>query len=190
MSNIRRRINSSLNANKLFNVPPEIFFVPEVQICPYCGKSLIILKTQSKQVFTLHIGCFFAKEWLMKCSHCGNEKVYSSNELHQLVPPDSNYGYDVINLIGQLTYSENKQAREIKVILETEFNVPISVSGIEYLSKKYVIYLVAIHENNISKIVERINSNGGYILHLDALGSKVGKKIIRVRQKITWTSFV
>lgn len=121
----------------------------------------------------------------MKCSNCGNEEVYSSDELRRLVPPNSNYGYDVINLIGQLTYSENKQAREIKVILETEYNIPVSISEIEYLSKKYIIYLLAIHENNISKIVERINSDGGYILHIDALGSKAGKKIISAFDSIS-----
>jgi len=121
----------------------------------------------------------------MKCSHCENEEIYSSNELNQLVPPDSNYGYDVINLIGELTYSENKQAREIKIILETEYNIPISISGIEYLSKKYIIYLLAVHENSISKIVERINSNGGYILHVDALGSKVGKTIMSAFDSIS-----
>jgi len=52
----------------------------------------------------------------MKCSHCENENIYSSNELQQLVPPNFNYGYDVINLIGKLTYFENKQANEIKML--------------------------------------------------------------------------
>ena len=162
-----------------------MFFSPEVRYCPCCGSKLVILNIQPRDIFTLHIGYFKAGKCLMKCSHCENEKIYSSNELHRLVPPDSNYGYDVINLIGQLTYSENKQAREIKIILKTEYNIPISISGIEYLSKKYIIYLLAVHENNISKIVERINSNGGYILHTDALGSKAGKKIISALDSIS-----
>ena len=175
---IKKRINNSLNINNLFTVTPEVFFYPEIRYCPFCGKQLIILNIQPRDIFTLHIGYFKAGKCLMKCNRCENEKIYSSNELQRLVPPDSNYGYDVINLIGQLTYSENKQTREIKVILETEYNIPISISGIEYLSKKYIIYLLAVHENNIGKIVERINSNGGYILHIDALGSKSGKKLI------------
>ena len=81
-----------------------MFFSPEVRHCPCCGSKLIILNIQPRDIYTLHIGYFKAEKCLMKCSHCENEEIYSSNELHQLVPPDSNYGYDVINLIGELTY--------------------------------------------------------------------------------------
>ena len=45
--------------------------------------------------------------------------------------------------------------------------------------------MLAVHENNISKIVERINANGGYILHIDALGSKAGKKIMSAFDSIS-----
>ncbi|MEA3452129.1 MAG: hypothetical protein U9Q83_09545 [Bacteroidota bacterium] len=70
------------------------------------------------------------------------------------------------------------KAHEVKLELQKR-NIPISVSEVEYLSKKFIIYLSAVQEENNTGIVEMMNANGGYILHIDALGgTKGGQRLI------------
>jgi hypothetical protein len=70
------------------------------------------------------------------------------------------------------------QAVEIKLLLKEEHNIPISVSEVEYLSKKFIVYLAEIQDKYNLKIVDCMKNNGGYILHLDALGGTGGDRLI------------
>lgn len=126
----------------------------------------------------MHVGGLQVTETLLKCNKCQHKQVYRSQELHNIVPEGSNYGYDVMTYIGESMFSNHKQAGEIQTLLQKR-NIPISISEIEYLARKFIIYLSVAHERNSSGIVEIMNDNGGYILHLDALGgSKGGERLI------------
>ena len=112
----------------------------------------------------------------MGCKQCN--RTYRSEELCALVPSASNYGYDVMVYIGESTFFNHRQAKEIQASLRKR-NISISASEIDYLSKKFIIYLSLVHEYNNGGIVEIMDANGGYILHLDALGgSKGGERLI------------
>ncbi len=162
----------------LFTGELKIPFMPEQTICPDCSASLNVHKTKERTVFTLHIGGFIAKETLLKCNNCQNETIYYSEKLLQLVPPACNYGYDVMVYIGEETFLRHMQGAELQQALQIR-NIQISISEIEYLAKKFIIYLSAIHEKYNLEIVEAMDSNGGYILHLDALGgAKGGERLI------------
>lgn len=130
-------------------------------------------KTKEKTVFTLHIGEFTAKETLLKCHNCKNETVYGSEELLKLVPAGCGYGYDVMVYIGESMFLRHMQGAEIQQALQMR-DIQISISEVEYLSRKFIIYLSAIHEKYHLEILETMDSNGGYILHLDALGGTNG----------------
>lgn len=162
----------------LFKSCPGVNFEPEVEICPDCQAPLNVYKTKFRKIFTMHIGGLDVKETLLKCNRCSNSVIYTSEELHNLVPEGSNYGYDVMTYIGEIMFSNHKQAGEIQALLQAQ-NIPISVSEVEHLGQRFVTYLSVTHEQNSTGIVEIMDENGGYMLHLDALGgTKGGERLI------------
>lgn len=160
----------------LFSYPPVVEFCPSLTHCSACASELKVQKTCSRTVSTLHVGQFQAREVVMVCKQCN--QTYRSEELCALVPPGSNFGYDVMVYVGESMFFNHRQAKEIQTSLR-KLNVPISVSEIEYLSRRFIVYLSLVHERNNSGIIEIMDANGGYILHLDALGgSNGGERLI------------
>jgi hypothetical protein len=162
----------------LFSEPPDLPFYPGIEICPDCQRNLKVYKTTTRKVFTLHIGCFFAKETLLYCGECKANNIYRAEELSRHIPANSNYGYDIIIYIGEAMFIKHLQAVEIQILLKKEYNIPVSISEIEYLSKKFIVYIAEIQEKYNFKIVDCMKNNGGYILHLDALGGTGGDRLI------------
>lgn len=171
-------ISAFINTSNLFPEPPDLSFYPEIEICPDCQRNLKVYKTTTRKVFTLHIGCFFAKETLLYCGACKANNIYRADELSRYIPANSNYGYDIIIYIGEAMFIKHLQAVEIQILLKKEYNVPVSISEIEYLSKKFIVYIAEIQEKYNFKIVDCMKNNGGYILHLDALGGTGGDRLI------------
>jgi len=168
-----------LSLVNLFDKPPIIPFNPVIEICPNCGCELVLIKTTpSRQVYTLHIGEFRANKKFYQCNKCNEPQVFTTDDIENLVPQNCNYGYDVMIYIGESMFMNHLQAIEIKLLLKEEYNIPISVSEVEYLSKKFVVYLAEIQDKYSLKIVDCMKNNGGYILHLDALGGTGGDRLI------------
>jgi len=169
------RNGNNVSPSSLFRGKPDILFdaAPEVGQC--CGRSPKQLKTREKTVYTMHIGGFIAQEKIVKCGLC--DRIYHSTELLEIVPPGCVYGYDVMIHIGESMFFGHRQATEIQLELR-KLNIPVSVSEVEYLARKFIIYLAIVHERNNTGIVEMMDSNGGYILHIDALGDKGGQRLI------------
>jgi len=59
-----------------------------------------------------------------------------------------------------------RNEREIQAELK-ERNISISIRGIGYLVRKFVIYLAILHRESCDKIKQLLTLKGGYILHLD-----------------------
>ena len=146
--------------------------------CPNCGSKLNVLKTKARKVYTLHIGEFTANSTFCSCNKCKESQVFGGEGIKKLVPDNSNYGYDVLIYIGESMFINHLQAIEIQMLLEKDYNIPISVSEIEYSAKKFIVYIAEIQEKYNFKIVECMKNNGGYILHLDALGGAGGDRLI------------
>lgn len=111
-------------------------------------------------------------ETLLFCpdhKYIGNSiKKYDSPELNQIVPPYSNYAYDVSVHIGISRFLHHKQKSEIQHELKIEYGIKISDSGITYLSDNFLIYCMCVHEQASARINEVQDKRGGYILHIDA----------------------
>ena len=60
-----------------------------------------------------------------------------------------------------------RNIQEIKSQLK-ESNIAISESEIEYLAKKFIVYLAIAHKESREKLKKFMNQKGGYILHLDS----------------------
>jgi hypothetical protein len=161
----------ALSLQKLFPEPPVISF--DIRNEDGCADEYSVVKSTMKTVSTLHLGTFHAKNTII-ATEAGN---IGSQELLSIVAPGTSFGFDVIVAIGDMMFSEHKQASEIQTWLTHE-NIDISESEVEYLSRKYIIYLSLVHEQNTTRITEIMSKNGGYILHLDALGAKGGERLM------------
>ena len=140
-------------------------FRPEQEDCPHCRKPLKVLKTKGRGVVTLHIGRFNAQETIRICDRC--RRTYGSQELARLVPPGCNFGYDLLVHVGQALFLRHRRSQEISDELAAQ-NVRISPSEVEYLAKKFIVYLAMAHRQAAPAIQQAMHVNGGYILHLDA----------------------
>ena len=158
---------SGLSSRRLFKQVPTIQFSPEIEQCPQCGQPLQVLKTETRNVFTLHIGKFVAHHTIYKCSRCKSASSYPSQELNSIVPKCSNFGYDVLVYVGKAIYQRYQTSVEVKGELNA-LNVPISSSEVNYLAQIFIIYLAIAHRNITNKINDAFHNNGGYILHIDS----------------------
>jgi hypothetical protein len=124
-----------------------------------------VLKTKRRSVVTLHIGRFMAVETLGVCEDC--RRTYGSPELARLVPAGGNFGYDILVYAGQALFLRHRRSQEISDELAAR-NVRISPSEVEYLARKFIVYLALAHRQAAPAIQQAMHARGGYILHLDA----------------------
>jgi len=147
----------------LFPQPPVIRFIPSRQECS-CGAPMLVQKTRQKKVWRM-TGPIIAHETVKKCPDCG--VVWSSDTLRQMVPVRSNVAYDVMVFVGKSMYQRHKTTEEIRAELAIR-NVHLCASEIDYLGRKFILYLARAHRKAIPQIRESMTLSGGYILHLDA----------------------
>ena len=119
-----------------------------------------------RKVATMDIGIFMAREVIFKCRECG--RVYTSEQLQELVPAWCNLGYDVLVSVGMACFVEHRNEKEIQRRLKKN-NIIISMSEIRYLARKFIIYLAQAHKESSGKLKEMIQNRGGYILHVDSM---------------------
>ena len=110
-------------------------------------------------------GPMFAHETVRKCPGCG--AVLGADTLRQIVPARSNVAYDVLVFVGRSMYERYKTTEEIRTELALR-NVHLCPSEIDYLGRKFILYLAHAHRQAIPRIRKSMTFRGGYILHLDA----------------------
>jgi hypothetical protein len=147
----------------LFPQPPVIRFAPQKKVC-LCGTRLLVQKTRRKKVLQM-TGPMIAHETLSQCPSCGN--IFGCDTLRQLVPARSNVAYDVMVFVGRALYQRHRTTEEIRAELATR-NVLLCASEINYLGRKFILYVARAHRQAIPRIRETTALAGGYILHLDA----------------------
>jgi hypothetical protein len=147
----------------LFPNPPVIRFQPEKNRCS-CGGSLLVQKTRHKTVFCM-TGPFKAHETLYHCRTC--QQVYRSSDLRHIVARFCNVAWDVLVFVGKSLFlkclTTDQVCHELKIR-----NIELSPSEVEYLGRKFVLYLALAHRQATPRIEQAMNRSGGYILHLDA----------------------
>jgi hypothetical protein len=158
-----KQLSMDTSPAALFPQPPIIRFSPSRGECS-CGVRLLVQKTREKKVWRM-TGPIIAHETVKKCPDCG--VVLSSDTLRQLVPVGSNVAYDVMVVVGKSMYQRHKTTEEIRAELATR-NVHLCASEIDYLGRKFILYLACAHRRAIPRIRKSITLSGGYILHLDA----------------------
>lgn len=147
----------------LFSETPRLSFYPANKQCD-CGRETTILKTSSKTIATLDIGEFKAIETQNICKHC--QQTDRSDELRCLTPHRGKFGFDVIEFIGRALFLRCRNETEIQSELALR-NIPISVSEIGFLGKRFIVYLLLAHKECQKELKQIMQSKGGYILHMD-----------------------
>jgi len=131
-----------------------------------------VLKTQETTIKSLRYVKFTARETILFCpdhKYDGENLIkYDSDELNQLVPPYSNFAYDVIVFVGISRFFHNKQKFEVQEELLIKYGLHISDGGITNLCDRFLIYTKCVHELACLEIQSVIEERGGYILHIDA----------------------
>ena len=122
-------------------------------------------KTRRKRVLTL-LGPFIAHETVAQCELCS--RTFPSDPLLRLVGPRCNVAFDVMVFVGEALFRRHRNAQEVRSEL-IKRNVRLSISEIEYLGRKFVLYLALAHQRATPRIRQAMELSGGYILHLDAM---------------------
>jgi len=166
LSHHLEQLHGNLSLGALFSDKPLIRFIPDLNGCPRCHRASRVWKTHRREVATLGIGHFIAHETQGYCPHCEGRPVFPAEDLHQLVPPGTRYGYDVLVHVGNALFSRCRNSKEIRRELG-EKNIDISLREIDYLGRRFIVYLALVHEQSHEALKQFMGSTGGYILHLD-----------------------
>jgi len=160
---VLKQLSIDTSPATLFPEPPVIRFRPQEEECS-CGSRLLVQKTRQKKVLKM-TGPLIAHETIMQCPAC--DKVFGSHALLQRVSARSNVAYDVMVFVGRAMYQRYRTTEEIRAELAVH-NVFLSPSEVNYLGRKFILYLARAHQQTIPRIRENMSMAGGYMLHLDA----------------------
>jgi len=157
------KLKQEILPGKLFPQPPVIRFRHDRDVCQ-CTTPLVVQKTRRKNVQSM-TGPFIAHETLLCCPQC--ERVYTSETLRQLVANRCNVAWDVVVFVGQSLFRHHRITEHIRRDLQA-LNINLCPSEIEYLGRKFIMYLALAHRQAVPRIKQAMQQSGGYILHLDA----------------------
>lgn len=162
LTSYRDKISKAISTSNLFEKSPTLYFYPENKDCKQ--SDVKVLKSRKKNVVTLDIGPFCAKETIL--ANSADTTVYQSEELRALTPYRCTYGYDILVYVGYALFvrccSEGRIIEEL-----TDRNVSISQREIGFLGKKFIAYLAIAHQQSRLRLKEHMALRGGYVLHLD-----------------------
>ena len=158
-----QKLTQHVSSSGLFPKRPRLYFAPKASVCT-CGGSLNVLKTRTRDLASLAIGHFNAHVTETICTDC--RKTFKSEELQRLVAPKSTFGFDIMVFVGEALFKHSCNGRSIKNQL-AEKNIFISLREIDYLGKRFIIYLALAHRQSQKELKQFFKVQGGYILHLD-----------------------
>jgi len=156
-------------------IPAIVFRYPS-HVCPECRAHLIAYKTERRIVRSYSMGEFTAIHRIMKCSNHGT--LFRSSMLESLVSPHCTYANDIMVEAAMGRFIKGYSCSEISAGL----NNSISESHVRLLSNRGMDILMEIHEENIPRLKDAMNS---YILQIDGTTDSEFSMVIVVRDAIS-----
>ncbi len=143
--------------------------------CPLCAGPMLVQKTAPRSGQTLAHGPFEAQETHHACAaECrwpsGALVTRRADCLCEALMPGSNFGYDVMVLVGQQRFLRHRQREEIQSALHDEHGIPISTGEVSELSHRFTQYLARLHRARAGLLAAALAADGGWPLHVDATG--------------------
>jgi hypothetical protein len=84
--------------------------------------------------------------------------------------PGSNYGYDVMVLVGQQRFGHHKQRVEIQSVLQNEHGITISTGEVSELTRRFTQYLARLHRARSRLLADALAADGVWPMHVDSTG--------------------
>lgn len=166
MRGLLQQINDKHTLNKVIGSIPVLNFCSNMDTCIECDAPLMVEKVKSRVVYTVAYGQISARETIKMCPDC--RVKYRSRELPQIVKSGSNYSYDCMVEAGTLRYDHTRQIVEIQDIFKSKHHLLVSATQVRRMTYSYLDYLGRLHYSSVEKINSTIESQGGYILHVDS----------------------
>lgn len=143
-----------------------------------------MLKTRTRTVTTLEGGRTTLREVLTHCvDHPG--RVHRSEDLMDMTPPRSAYGWDVVVHIGLQRFSEHRQVSEISKDLLVAHGVDVPERTVHHLATRFIEYWTAVHLESIETIRDALEEGGGHVLHLDATQENGSRPLFVAKEGLT-----
>jgi hypothetical protein len=162
----RKQTQQIFDPSRVFSKTPELCFAPDVSMCT-CGSPLHVRKTEARTIVTRHLGAFKAHETILQCSSEPCQNVFYCDDLDRLVASGARFGYDILEYVGRSMWCDKRAISEIRQNLLQQ-NILICEREIAYLAKKFVLYLVELHESKQDEIRRFLHRGSGYFLHFDS----------------------
>jgi hypothetical protein len=143
--------------------------------CPSCHGPMLVEKTVLRTGRTMELGSFTARETVTVCAaRCrypsGQLVTGRVEELARRLPPGDVAGYDLLVHVGLARFLGRRQREEIRADLLRENGLSISSGEVSTLSRRFLCYLRALHEERSPALAEALRHDGGWPLHIDATG--------------------
>ena len=155
----------------------QVYFSPEINLCPHCHSSLqrshIAWK---KYLFTLK-GTFRVTSYAYHCTNktCPKpQKLYRSAEAEMLSLKFYQFSLDVIAKIGHLYFKEHQTIDQIPQTLK---KLHISRSEVNLLCQAYLALTTANRQQDTSYL-DKVRANGGITLALDGVQPEKGNETL------------
>ena len=165
-------------------VTQERVLTPERERCPSCGQRLWIAYHKQRRVVRLD-GVW---RLTLRIRRCRNQacalyhQPYVPEEIGAWVLPQAEFGLDVIALVGQLRYREQRSVPQIHRALQ-ERGVCIAERSVTVLLHRYE-ELVALRLADATRLREQLAEQGGVILAIDGLQPDVGHEVLWVLRDV------
>ena len=134
-------------------------------VCDVCGSPLRVQRIETRFPVGILLGQPRVHHRIKSCTRCG--RTYKSEDLDSLLPPHSNYAYDLIVHVGLARFREHRQAHEIQRELQSRYHIRVPESTVSALASRFLDFFRAVHEANAHVLKDLISAAGGYVLHLD-----------------------
>ena len=113
------------------------------------------------------------------------ERMYRPETMHDVAPPRSAYGWDVVVNIGLQRFSEHRQVSEISNALEGTNGIAVPERTVQHLASRFLEYWTAVHIESTDAIRDALEERGGHVLHLDATQENGSRPLFVAKEGLT-----
>jgi len=133
--------------------------------CDTCQAPLRRQRTSTRYPVGLLLGQPCVRSIDKQCPVC--RQVYRAEDYPDVVPRHGNHGFDLVVEVGLASFLRHRQNGEIQQELEAGWGLRISCSTIREQAQSFLDYLSATHQAHGPELRERLQKDGGYVLHVD-----------------------
>jgi hypothetical protein len=110
-----------------------------------------------------------------QCPVC--RRIFRAEDYPELVPPHGNHAFDLVVEVGLASFLRHRQNGEIGQELRARWGLQLPCSTIREQAQSFLDYLAAAHQAHVPELRERLQKDGGYVLHVDGT-CEAGTEII------------